>query len=238
MPRLGATAAAVAVLLAAACSSSSGGGGTAGGDDGGSGSSSGSASGSGSGGGSGSGSGSGAGSSSGGDAGASSGGDGGGSNRLFPLAVGYTWTYDVQNVGAGSACSAGTWQQAVTGTRSVDGRSAFDLTSFCSGAGQSEVSTVGTGDEVDIDFQNKWLKLIDGTLAEGETWSYFNTTYTWHLASTVSVPYGTFTDCWTATQNVNYVAYQTYCPGVGMVQSYSSDLSYNGWDAKLTDKSF
>jgi|SRR5579859_3926938 len=246
MPRLGLTAAA-AVLFAGACSSSSGGSGTPGGGDGGSGgSSSGTASGSGgsSGGGSGAGSGSGSGGSSGssgsgGDAGASSGGDGGGgSNKLFPLAVGYEWSYDVQNVGAGSACSAGTWKQAITGTRTVDGRSAFDLTSFCSAAGQSEVAPVGTGDEVDIDFQSSWLKLIDGTLAEGETWTYFNSSYTWHRETSVSVPYGTFTDCWTANQNVSYTAYQTYCRGVGMVRSYSSDLTGAGWDAKLTDKSF
>jgi hypothetical protein len=246
MPRLGLPAAA-AVLLAGACSCSSGGSGTpGGGDDGGSGgSSSGSASGSG-GGGSGSSSGgsdaggSSGGSSGGGDAGASSGGDGGGAgkDKLFPLAVGYSWTYDVQNVGAGSACSAGTWNQAITGTRTVDGRSAFDLTSFCSAAGQSEVAPAGTGDEIDIDFQGSWLKLIDGTLVEGETWTYFNASYTWHRETSVSVPYGTFTDCWTANQNVSYTAYQTYCRGVGMVRSYSSDLNGAGWDAKLTDKSF
>jgi hypothetical protein len=237
MPRLG-LAAAAAVLLAA-CSSSGSGGPATGGDDGGSGSSSG-ASGSSSGGSSGAGS-SGGDASPSGDSGGSSGGDGGssgGSGKLYPLAVGYTWTYDVQDVGAGSACSAGTWTQSITGTRTVDGRSAFDLASFCSAAPLSEVAPVGAGDEVDIDFQGSWLKLIDGTLAEGETWTYFNSSYSWHRETSVSVPYGTFTDCWTAKQNVSYTAYDTYCRGVGMVRSYSSDLTGAGWDAKLKDKSF
>jgi hypothetical protein len=79
---------------------------------------------------------------------------------------------------------------------------------------------------------------IDPTLVDGHTWSYFNSSYTWKRETSVTVPAGTYTDCWTANQNVSYTAYNTFCRGVGMVHSYSSDLSGNGWDAKLTSKSF
>ncbi len=64
-------------------------------------------------------------------------------------------------------------------------------------------------------------------------WDYFNTSYTWESAGSVTMPAGTFNDCWTARQNVSYTAYQTYCPGVGMVESYSEDLAGNGWTAQL-----
>jgi len=54
----------------------------------------------------------------------------------------------------------------------------------------------------------------------------------------VTVPAGTFTDCWTAQQQVSYTAYLTYCRGAGLVRSYSQDLGGNGWDAQLASKSF
>jgi hypothetical protein len=158
--------------------------------------------------------------------------------KLFPLAVGYRWTYDVQPVGAGSTCASGTTMQEVTGTRMVDGKQAFDLVSFCAAAGTSEVAPVGAGDEVDLDYQGTWLVMIDPTLVDGHSWPYFNSGYTWHKEASVTVPAGTFTDCWTAKQNVSYTATLTYCRGVGMVRSYSSDLNGSGWDAQLTGKSF
>ncbi len=160
------------------------------------------------------------------------------SSKLYPLAVGFSWTYDVEPVGAGSVCASGTHVQQVTGTQTVDGRLAFDLVSFCAAAGTSEVAPVGTGDEVDLDYQGSWLVMIDPTLTDGHSWPYFNSSYTWHRETSVTVPAGTYTDCWTAQQNVTYTAYMTYCRGVGMVRSYSSDLTGAGWDAKLTGESF
>ena len=120
----------------------------------------------------------------------------------------------------------------------VDGRNAFDLLSFCVAAGTSEVAPTGSGDEVDLDYQGTWLVMIDPTLVDGESWTYFNSSYTWHRETSITVPAGTWTDCWTAQQNVSYTAYMTYCRGVGMVRSYSSDLNGQGWDAQLTAKSF
>jgi len=61
---------------------------------------------------------------------------------------------------------------------------------------------------------------------------------TWHRETSVTVPAGTFTDCWTANQQVSYAAYLTYCRGAGLVRSYSKDLAGDGWDAQLSSKSF
>jgi len=160
--------------------------------------------------------------------------------RLYPIAVGYTWTYRVVAVGSGNTCAAGVQTSKVKGTSTTGGRSGFDISSFCKAAGDSTDAPAASGDEVDFYYasSNKWLVLVDPTLEEGHTWPYANTSFTWHRENSVTVPAGTFSDCWTARQNVSYTSYTTYCRGIGPVRSYSSDLGGNGWDAQLTAKSF
>jgi hypothetical protein len=127
----------------------------------------------------------------------------------------------------------------VTGTSMVDARVAYDVASFCAAAGTSELSAPrDSTDEVDVDYAGAWLTLVDPKLSDGETWSFYNSSYTWHRETSITVPAGTFTDCWTAKQNVSYTAYMTYCRGAGMVRSYSADLTGAGWDAQLVTKSF
>ena len=157
----------------------------------------------------------------------------GGSHDLYPLAVGDTWTFDVTAVGAGSICSPGTYMQSVVSANPVGGRDAFQMTNFCTGvSGTYDYSKPG-GDEIDFYYSDSWLVLVDPTLMDGHSWTYFNTSYTWKRETSVTVPAGTYTDCWTAQQNVSYTAYLTYCRDVGLVRSYSSDLTGAGWDAQL-----
>jgi hypothetical protein len=157
----------------------------------------------------------------------------GGGGALYPFALGNTWTFDVAAVGAGSTCSPGTFMQSVVSANSIGGRDAFQMTNFCSGApGPYDYSTPG-GDEVDFYYDTAWLVLVDPMLVAGHSWDYANTSYTWKRETSVTVPVGTYDDCWTAEQNVTYTAYLTYCRGVGLVHSYSSDLTGAGWDAQL-----
>jgi hypothetical protein len=156
-------------------------------------------------------------------------------DRLQPLALGRTWTYDVQSVGTGY-CASGTHDVTVLGHATVDGRDAFQVSSFCSGIA-SAYETVN-GDQVDVDYQGAWNHYLDVPVQDGHSWPYFNSSYTWHAVPTITVPAGTFTGCWKASQNVTYTAYATFCRGVGMVESYSQDLAGNGWDAKLSAKNF
>jgi hypothetical protein len=167
------------------------------------------------------------------DAGPGSDSSGTGSKHLYPLALGETWTFDVSAVGAGSVCAPGTHMQAVVSANSIGGRDAFQMTSFCTGiTGTNNYSAPG-GDEIDFYYQTSWLVLVDPMLVDGHSWQYFNASYTWKRETSVSVPAGTFDDCWTAQQDVSYTAYLTYCRGVGLVRSYSSDLTGAGWDAQL-----
>lgn len=174
---------------------------------------------------------------SGGGGGGGSGG-GGGAMPLYPLAVGNRWTFTVASVGAGSVCAPGSYDQTVVSANPAGGRAAFQVTNWCTGAaGTYDYSEPG-GDEVDFYYQSTWAPLVGVPLQEGHTWSYFNASYTWHRETSVTVPAGTWSDCWTARQNVSYTAYLTYCRGVGLVRSYSSDLAGNGWNAQLASKSF
>jgi hypothetical protein len=161
-------------------------------------------------------------------------GSGSGSTMLYPLAVGDTWTFGVIAVGAGSICAAGSHMQAVQSANAIGGRAAFQMTSFCTGITGTNNYATGPGDEIDFYYNTSWLMLVDPTLAEGTSWPYFNSTYHWHRAGTVTVPAGTYSDCWTAVQDVSYTAYLTYCRGAGLVRSYSQDLAGNGWDAQLS----
>ena len=157
----------------------------------------------------------------------------GGSDKLFPLAMGNSWTYSVAAVGTGSICATGSHEQHVVSANPTGGRDAFQVTNFCSGAAGTFDYATAAGDEIDFYYQTQWLTLISPPLEEGHMWPYFNTSYHWHRETSVTVPAGTYDDCWTAVQDVSYTASLTYCRGVGLVRSYSEDLNHSGWDAKL-----
>jgi hypothetical protein len=161
----------------------------------------------------------------------------GNSGALYPMAVGDSWTFSVAAVGAGSICAAGSHEQHVMSANAVGGRAAFQLTNFCTGVTGTYDYAVNGDNEVDFYYQGSWLTLVDPNLTEGHMWPYFNTSYHWHRETSVTVPAGTYDDCWTAEQDVSYTAYLTYCRGVGLVRSYSSDLTGSGWDAKLASSS-
>ena len=151
-----------------------------------------------------------------------------GSDKLYPLSAGAHWTFTVTAVGAGAVCAPGTYTQSIVSANPVNGRAAFQMTSFCSAITGTYDYAAGAGDEVDFNYNNTWGTLIDGNLTEGHQWPYFNTSYHWERTT-----FPGHDDCWKAVQDVSYTAYLTYCRGVGLVESYSMDLNGAGWDAKL-----
>jgi hypothetical protein len=157
-------------------------------------------------------------------------------NRIDPIALGRSWTYDVQVFGTTPVCDGGQHTGAVLGESMVLGKQAFQIQSFCPAAGTSYYAV--DGDVVDVDYQGQWVLALDAPVQEGHTWSNGVATFTWHSAGSVTVPAGTFGDCWNATESVSYTAYTLFCRGVGPVRWYSKDLAGSGFDAQLTAKSF
>ncbi len=162
--------------------------------------------------------------------------DAGSDDRIDPIVVGRAWTYDVTIFGTYPLCEAGQQTGSATSAATVDGKDAILVKSLCTNAGSSYY--VVAGDVVHVDYQGTWLLALDAPVAEGHTWSDGASSFTWHDAGVVTVPGGTFSNCWKATQNVAYEAYTIFCRGVGPVRWYSKDTAGDGFDAELLSTSF
>jgi hypothetical protein len=161
----------------------------------------------------------------------------GADEAIDPIAVGHAWTYAVTELGTYPGCPAGTSTATALTVGTKDGKAgAIEVQSLCSAAPPSWYTV--DGDVVQVDVAGTWVLALDAPVQEGHTWSNGVSTFTWHDAGTVTVPAGTFDDCWTATQNVSYTAYTIFCRGVGPVHWYSKDASGNGFEAILGGKNF
>jgi hypothetical protein len=158
-----------------------------------------------------------------------------GDTRIDPIVVGRTWTNDVTVFGTYPLCTAGSHDGAVLSEMTVDGKSAFQVQSFCPGVGTLDYAVAG--DVVQYDYMGTWVLVLDAPVAEGHTWTNGVDTFTWHSLGSVTVPAGTFADCWKVTQNVAYEAYTIFCRGVGPVHWYTKNAG-NGYEAILTAKNF
>ncbi len=158
-----------------------------------------------------------------------------GDTRIDPIAVGRSWTYDVTIFGTYPLCSAGSHQGVVLGTKMLDGKQSFQVQSLCPGVGTLDYAV--SGDVVQFDYMATWVLALDAPVAEGHTWTNGVDTFTWHSVGSVTVPAGTYSDCWKATQNVGYEAYTVFCRGVGPVHWFTKN-SGNGYEAMLTSKNF
>ncbi|HEX7666803.1 MAG TPA: hypothetical protein VF407_19880 [Polyangiaceae bacterium] len=165
--------------------------------------------------------------------------DGGTSSALAidPIAMGNAWTYDVTVAGSYSACTNGSSTSNVTQAATVGGKDGFLVSSFCASLGSFWYSV--DGDRVYVYDGSKWTVALDAPVQDGHTWTGAGDTLVWKSAGSVTVPAGTFGDCFTAEDQAapSYYAV-TFCRGVGPVKWHYRDASSNGYDAVLTAKSF
>jgi len=152
-------------------------------------------------------------------------------NRIDPITVGRTWTYDVTILGNYPLCKAGSSTGRVLGQKSVGGKNAFQVQSFCPGAGTSSYAV--NGDKVEIYYGSSWILSLDAPVQEGHTWTDGLYTYGWENVGQVTVPAGTYADCWKAKPTVG-TSFTTFCRGVGPVRWHFVDQNGNGYDATLT----
>jgi hypothetical protein len=166
----------------------------------------------------------------------SNGAGGGPDDRIDPIELGHAWTYEVEELGTFPACPSGSHTGETIAESEIGGKHAFEVTNLCANVESSQYAV--EGDVVFVHYQGTWILALDAPVEEGHTWTNGASTFTWHDEGTVTVPAGTFDDCWRATQNVAYEAYTIFCRGVGPVHWRSVDLSGNGFDAVLTAKNF
>jgi len=152
-------------------------------------------------------------------------------NRIDPITVGRTWTYEVTIHGNYPLCKPGSNTGRVLGQKSVGGRNAFQVQSFCPGAGTSSYAV--DGDKVEVYYASSWVLSLDAPVQEGHTWTDGLYTYGWENVGPVTVPAGTYADCWKAKPTLG-TSFTTFCRGVGPVRWRFVDGSGNGYDATLT----
>jgi hypothetical protein len=164
-------------------------------------------------------------------------GTGGGSAApILPLATGNTWVYEVTDVGSGDACGSGDKTTTIVGPVEHAGKQGFSQKNLCNPGGT--VDLAAEGDRLFAWTGAEWRVALDAPIEEGKSWTMGEFTRTWHDAGQVTVPAGTFDDCWRVDQMGPAPGSFTYCRGVGLVAETTDDGQGNGSDVKLASKSF
>jgi hypothetical protein len=157
---------------------------------------------------------------------------------IDPLAIGETWTYDVTVAGSFPGCEDGTFDSSINQNQTLGGRAAYLVSSFCPSLGSYWYSA--DGDRVSVYSGTDWVVGLDSPVQEGHSWvSDEGRTFAWYSAGSLTLPAGTFSDCWEARETGSASEeYSIYlCRGVGPVHwhyRYGSD----GYDAVLHSKNF
>jgi hypothetical protein len=161
--------------------------------------------------------------------------DAAGDTRIDPIDLGRSWTYDVTIIGTYPICKSGSHVGQVLGSKVVDGKPSFQVQSFCPGAGTSSYAV--DGDKVEIYYANTWVLSLDAPVAEGHTWTDGVNSYAWEKVGQMTVPDGTFDDCWKVKPSAG-TSYTTFCRGIGPVSWHFVGADGNGYDAQLTAHKF
>jgi hypothetical protein len=157
---------------------------------------------------------------------------------IDPIAIGEAWTYDVTVAGSFSECNDGTFVSNVSQTESLDGKAAYLISSFCPGI--QSVWYSASGDVVYAYDGQDWLLALDAPVQDGHTWTNSIETFVWKDVGSITVPAGTFANCFEADVQDEATYYAvTFCRGAGPVKWHYRDTSgSNGYDAVLHSKNF
>jgi hypothetical protein len=167
-------------------------------------------------------------------------------DRLFPVEVGRSWTYELTYpTGMLGVCPPGATELVQTITEAIEfaGRMAFKLQSACGGTPIGEPAIISVeGDQIETFAAEQWLTTLDEPIEDGHTWSsQFMGEAVLSDAGTVTVPAGTFDRCWTVTADIGMGigSTGTFCRGVGLVRS-ASPLGPGGaqLEQALTSRNF
>jgi len=155
-------------------------------------------------------------------------------DRLYPLAVGRTWTYAVTSTYP--SCPGGSREVRVLSQGTTDGRATFEVKGFCGLLGHTNID----GDRVEEYFDwgpKGWMRALDTPVIDGHTWQTTNGSATFDMRYSATTIAG-YEDCWKVTQQVSYTTYWIYCRGTGLVRYELVDLGGGTIRAELTSKSF
>jgi hypothetical protein len=156
--------------------------------------------------------------------------------RIDPIEVGRAWTFDVEVLGIYPLCVKGVHEAKAEKAEIVDGKQGIFVTSFCANSPGFHYSV--DGDNVWSHYLGEWIDSLEAPVQAGHTWTDGYLDYEWESKGTVTVPAGTFDECWSATTVASYTSYILLCRGVGPVRWHFEDGWGNGYHATLVAKNF
>lgn len=155
--------------------------------------------------------------------------------QLMPLAVGDVWNYRTTILPGTTStmpCPAGMHATTITGTAMFMGESAFTATHFCAPTVTRYYVESAKGLEVDVG--TGWSLVLPRPITDDETFMAASSTEVIAHVADVTVPAGTFSNCW-ATQYLTATGpMATYCAGVGLVSLEYDAPSGGGYLVELT----
>ncbi len=167
---------------------------------------------------------------------------------LIPLVVGHTWQSTQTTSGAGGPTTTCDLTETVTGQMMVDGRDAFVLVDDFTCPTASQSSTAYTAALGGDHYESRQATATDGIWyvtdppSEGHQWASDPAgmyVFTWHSVAAITVPAGSFTDCWRSVTNVGGSDQEsTYCRGVGLVAADDSFTTGYTLQRRLVTKNF
>ncbi len=155
--------------------------------------------------------------------------------QIFPMASTWRWTYKVVTFGGitfGANCQTGLITRAAGGSSTAGNRRGTLMGPICTSPGVANTLYSAEGDQVWMWNGSDWIAYLDAPLTEGHSFLSGFQTFTWYRPNSVSVPAGTFSDCWTKKDSKSD-SFETFCRGIGLVSSYKVDAFGNGWKATL-----
>lgn len=139
--------------------------------------------------------------------------------NLMPLAVGNTWSYQITTGGTCLQAVDGIFTQTMAEPRESIGKLAFPLEpALCEGT----VDYFVIEDGVLLEQEGVWGAALDAPVQDGHAWMYpSGEDYVYEAVSSITVPAGTFTNCWRRVLTGPEDETKVFCPDVGMVREES-----------------
>ncbi|HXK17995.1 MAG TPA: hypothetical protein VNG33_09340 [Polyangiaceae bacterium] len=130
---------------------------------------------------------------------------------LFPLAVGNKWTFSGPPL---KGCASGQFEESFTAYELHGGRMAYESVDTCQ---PNAPVWLSEQDGAIAQFSGTdWAVSLAPPVEEGAEWDSGGVRFGWHAVPTVTVPAGTFDNCWKRALVLYPDSFaRTYCPGIG-----------------------
>jgi hypothetical protein len=154
--------------------------------------------------------------------------------QLFPLAVGNVWNYNVTvlpgTVGT-PPCAAGMRATTITGRTTFANQDAFTATHVCAPTATRYYSENAQGLQVNLG--TTWSLVLPRPISDGGMFQAASSQQVIARVAAITVPAGTFSNCWQTAYVSATGAVTTYCAGVGLVSLEYQAPSGGGYKLEL-----